>query len=1513
MNLQTRTKTTGRLARALIVGGLAIGAAGTMNGRDFLPGLATVDAQGPALTVIAVPFAGRDGSAHVVYTGGSVVLQAVASIGGDGIPVTLTSGTWDPGDGSGPQVIVFTNSRALELTHTYTGSDSTTFFATIAVSDGTTNATDTFKVQIVPRSLDVEVNMAVDRSLWYNHKRMTIGVITDASGSHPAGWWTDDDNNASTSAAVQAFEVNGHRESGDRLKNPYVDDSTRGLRYLEAHVQRFATLDLQGHAGTPEDPSPDTNGNGYALQTDAGDLVYVGGQIVDAFVASGTPNALVIAGTEAGRTYKDLAQDLLDAYSYGQNETQGGWVYNWNGQDGIDSSSSGWWGVGARAGDVWGLTIPAWVKTRNFTLGIQGTLQAYDGSNTGSDGSCGYRGPNGNTAESGACLIMMAADGVSSTHPRYVATEKWLRRGWGIVNDTVDAHGNIYDMYNVTKAMRLAVDGTGASAPITHMGGDLDWYGADPAPATASSRANGFARYLVANQTGDGRLGQFGSWVTLSTANSWGTLILSTALFEQGPTAICQADAIVCSAGATCGAATVGAFSTANFDGTQSVAGDNAIASYKWDFKDPSSSTPTSTDVTTTHVFDSVGTYPVTLTVKDTKGNASTAICSVVVSIAELPPLASAGPSAGYAMCLGRSDQVVLDASASIARGAALVSYEWDIQAPTNFDAVGATGVTTNQTAYFTSLGAGSWPIKVRVTDDHTSPLVDEAGSTVTVSAADDPVCNRPPVAVADSAATFSGDPVVVSVLTNDSDPDTWQTLTVSGTTSPTSGTLVINVDQTVTYTPNLGFAGTDTFNYTMSDGLDGSATALVTVVVTKRAAILTAGSGTKIYGAADPTLTTTSSGFLAGITVSGTTRDAGENVGSYTTHATATGATLANYNVTYSTGTLSVTKRDATVTAGSGTRIYSLADPTLTTTSSGFLAGIVVSGTSRDGGENVGAYATHATAAGATLANYNVIYTNGSLSITRAPSINGANDLDLGIFRPSEGRWYIDGSPVVDWGAAADYPVPGDYNGDGSPDIAVFRPSNGVWYISGVTTVTWGRAGDIPVPADYDGNGTTDIAVFRPSTGMWYVWNGASISWGAAGDIPLPADYDGDGHVDIAFFRPATGQWQIRAVGSSVWGEAGDVPVPADFNGDGRTDIAVFRPATATWYVKGQFTQPWGLTGDVPMPIDRDGDGVVELGVFRRATGTWYFKNHVTDMSETIVLGMSGDIPFGRTVLPLPRAGDFDGDRKADLTIFRPSTGDWVSLRSLSGQADYTVRAWGTSTDVPVGRDYDGDGKIDPAIYRPSTGRWFVRPSSTNYTESIQQDWGLSTDTPVPADYDGDGKADYAVYRPSSGRWVILLSSTGNLTQAVYDWGLAGDMPVPADYDGDGRADIAVFRPSTSQWFVLNRFTGTYTSHAFGLSDDVPAVADFDGDGKADIAVFRPSLGRWLIKSSIDGVYLTYDWGVSGDIVVPADYDGDGKADIAVYRPSTGMWYVRGLFNRSWGLVGDIPVLKNP
>jgi hypothetical protein len=76
-------------------------------------------------------------------------------------------------------------------------------------------------------------------------------------------------------------------------------------------------------------------------------------------------------------------------------------------------------------------------------------------------------------------------------------------------------------------------------------------------------------------------------------------------------------------------------------------------------------------------------------------------------------------------------------------------------------------------------------------------------------------------------------------------------------------------------------------------------------------------------------------------------------------------------------------------------------------------------------------------------------------------------------------------------FGLAGDKPVVGDFDGDLRTDYGVYRPSEGTWYIQrtheGFSAVRWGLADDLPVPADYDGDGKTDIAVYRPSEGMWY------------------------------------------------------------------------------------------------------------------------------------------------------------------------------------------------------------------------------------------------------------------------------------------------------------------------------------------------------------------------------------------------------------------------------------------
>jgi hypothetical protein len=135
------------------------------------------------------------------------------------------------------------------------------------------------------------------------------------------------------------------------------------------------------------------------------------------------------------------------------------------------------------------------------------------------------------------------------------------------------------------------------------------------------------------------------------------------------------------------------------------------------------------------------------------------------------------------------------------------------------------------------------------------------------------------------------------------------------------------------------------------------------------------------------------------------------------------------------------------------------------------------------------------------------------------------------------------------------------------------------------------------------------------------------------------------------------------------------------------------------------------------------------------------------------------------RVGVPMSVGGDLDGDFKSDITVFRPSTGQWITAKSSSSYATWSATQWGMSGDVPVAGDYDGDGKVDPAVFRPSTGYWFLLKSSTNYANWIINNWGTTGDVPVPGDYDGDGKTDMAVYRPSMGYWFLLKSSTNYAT----------------------------------------------------------------------------------------------------------------------------------------------------
>lgn len=96
---------------------------------------------------------------------------------------------------------------------------------------------------------------------------------------------------------------------------------------------------------------------------------------------------------------------------------------------------------------------------------------------------------------------------------------------------------------------------------------------------------------------------------------------------------------------------------------------------------------------------------------------------------------------------------------------------------------------------------------------------------------------NPDPVATDDAATTEEPTPVTINILDNDKAlAGTLAPATVVIKTQPTTGTVKVNADGTVTYTPTDGFEGTVTFTYTVKDS-NGNETnvATVTVTVTKR------------------------------------------------------------------------------------------------------------------------------------------------------------------------------------------------------------------------------------------------------------------------------------------------------------------------------------------------------------------------------------------------------------------------------------------------------------------------------------------------------------------------------------------------------------------------------------------------------------------------------------------------------------------------------------------------------
>ena len=237
---------------------------------------------------------------------------------------------------------------------------------------------------------------------------------------------------------------------------------------------------------------------------------------------------------------------------------------------------------------------------------------------------------------------------------------------------------------------------------------------------------------------------------------------------------------------------------------------------------------------------------------------------------------------------------------------------------------------------------------------------------------------------------------------------------------------------------------------------------------------------------------------------------------------------------------------------------------------------------------------------------------------------------------------------------------------------------------------------------------------------------------------------------------------------------------------------------------------------GIIPLSGNMSGTGE-ETGTFNPKTSKFTFG------SKTVQFGLNTDIPV---------IGDWDGDGKDEIGVFRPIdddgisrfyliTRDWDDLPDKAEDADKRIYFGPYPTNIPIAGDWDGDGYDDIGGFNPENNVFYLykldldKPSVDSYKDVP---FGITSDIPFIGDWNGDGKDEIGVFRypypnnPNTNAFYFNRDLTGvqhdfgvigpDGKLQPYAYGKVGDYPLIGDWDGDGDDDIGVYRPSTQKFY---------------------------------------------------------------------------------------------------------------